>query len=104
MTLRRRGGLGGCDPRTQGASIAALLGRPRTPWRAVQHVPAAQGFILRRALSHWAVILPAGRADLPDDLTLPAAAASGAPAAQSRAADSAEVACRRGARSHPGAL
>jgi len=50
MTLRRRDGLGECDARTQGASIAPLLTRLRTPQRAAQTVPAAQGFILIRVL------------------------------------------------------
>ena len=51
MTLRRRGGLGECDARTQGARIAALFGQPRTRQRAAQDVPTTQGFISIRVLS-----------------------------------------------------
>src|SRR6187549_744505 len=44
MTLRRRGGPGECDARTQGARIAAL-GNRGTPQHAAQDVPTTQGFI-----------------------------------------------------------
>ena len=41
VTVRRRGAMGECDARTQGARIAALFGQPRTPQRAVQRVTTA---------------------------------------------------------------
>ncbi len=49
--LRRWGGLGECDARTQGAPRWDIWARPRTPQRAAEHAPATQGFILIRVLS-----------------------------------------------------
>jgi hypothetical protein len=57
MMLRRRGVMGECDARTQGAPIAALSGRPRTKKRAAQHVPTAQGFLLIRVLRRAAAFV-----------------------------------------------
>jgi hypothetical protein len=51
MTARRRGATAECERRTQGASIAALWTRPRTPARAGRRGPATQRFILKRVLS-----------------------------------------------------
>ena len=42
MTLRRRGAMGKPERRTQGAFVAALRARPRTPYRAGQCVLAAE--------------------------------------------------------------
>ena len=50
MTLVDLGVLGGCDARTQGASIAWLLARPRTRQRACTARPGDPDFILVRAL------------------------------------------------------
>ena len=50
MTLRRRGGLGARDARTQGAPICDISVRPRTTQRAAQPVSAAQGFVSKRVL------------------------------------------------------
>jgi hypothetical protein len=47
LTTRRRGAPGECDARTQGVAIAALWSRPRTPQRAVRHVPAARASVRR---------------------------------------------------------
>ena len=43
--------MGECEARTQGAPIAALLGRLRTTPRAAQRAPAAQRFILKRVVT-----------------------------------------------------
>src|SRR5688572_19132150 len=45
MTARRRAAMAECEARTQGAPIAALLTRLRTPHRAGQRGPAAQRFV-----------------------------------------------------------
>ena len=50
MTLVDLGVMGGCDARTQGASIAWLLARPRTRQRARTARPGDPDFILVRAL------------------------------------------------------
>ncbi len=42
MTTRRRGAMAACEARTQGAPIAALLARLRTPHRAGKRGPAAR--------------------------------------------------------------
>ena len=62
--LRRRGVLGECDARMQGAAVAGLRAQPRTPQRAAQGAATAQGFILLR-------VLRASRADRPSGASPP---------------------------------
>jgi hypothetical protein len=51
MTLRRQGAMGERETRTQGALVAALRARPRTPYRAVQCVMVAKASIFNSLLS-----------------------------------------------------
>ncbi len=46
MTVRRQDTLGAGETRTQGALVAALRGRPRTPYRTAQRVRGGQRFIV----------------------------------------------------------
>src|SRR6266540_1712073 len=51
MTTRWLDATGDCDARTQGASIAALLARPRTTQRAAQRGPDGPCFFVLGALT-----------------------------------------------------
>ena len=64
IVARRRGATGECEARTQGAAIAALLGRLRTTHRAARRVPAAQSLFLERLLSWTRAISWARRSTL----------------------------------------
>ena len=80
MGLRRRGALGECDARTQGAHVSAVIrARVRTRQRAAQRGPAAQRFIVKGVLRPVAVLLvaaatlagaPPATADLADETAL----------------------------------
>src|SRR3972149_6343057 len=49
MTLRGQAALGECEARTQGAGVAELRTRPRTPHRTAQCGRGRQGFVVKRA-------------------------------------------------------
>ena len=51
MTLRLQGAMGASETRTQGALVAVLRVRPRTPYRAVQCVLGAKASIFNSLLN-----------------------------------------------------